>query len=118
LEAFQDLKQFFATIDILRDSNDPLPTLPFPLQQFLTSQNVEKVLSEIRTHTTTPATFRARFFRWFDGFLAMKYIHHARDTAYGPSELTHAARTLIASSETSAHSLLLTYRTLQRPLPS
>jgi glycosyltransferase involved in cell wall biosynthesis len=117
LEAFHDLKQFFATIDILRTSNDPLANLPAPLQQFLTNQNIESALAEIRTHTTTPETFRARFFRWFDGFLAMKYIHHARDTAYAPAEITQAARTLIHSPHNSARDLLLHYRQLQR-LPS
>ena len=117
LEAFHDLKQFCAIIDSLRVSNDPLPTLAVPLQQFLTNQNTENVLAEIRTHTTTPETFRARFFRWFDGFLAMKYIHHARDTAYGAAEITQAAHTLINSPHQSARDLLLHYRTLQRLPP-
>jgi hypothetical protein len=114
IESFHDLKDLFANIPALRESNEPLTKLAAPLQQFLTAQYIERTLAEIRTHTTTAETFRARFFRWFDGFLAMKYIHHARDTNYGPSEITHAARTLIRSRETSPRALLLEYRQFQR----
>ena len=127
LQAFHDLKQFFSEIEALsqipKPSTAPLGVPPLggllaqlapPLQQFLTTQNVTQALAEIRAHTTTPETFRARFFRWFDGFLAMKYIHHARDTAYGPAEITEAARELIGTDEQSARNLLLTYRTIQR----
>ena len=114
VQAFHDLKHFFSNIDLLRNSNKSMADLALPLQEFLTLRNVENVLTEIRAHTTTAESFRNRFFRWFDGFLAMKYIHHARDAAYGSAEVTQAARTLIASPETTARNLLLTYRTLQR----
>jgi hypothetical protein len=114
LAAFHDLKQLFAAVDSLRTADAPLTQLAPPLQSFLHTQNVTATLSQIRAHTTTTETFRARFFRWFDGFLAMKYIHHARDTNYGPSEITHTARTLIRSGETSPRALLLEYRQFQR----
>lgn len=114
LAAFHDLKQLFAAVDSLRAADSPLTPLAPPMQSFLHTQNVTTTLSQIRAHTTTAETFRARFFRWFDGFLAMKYIHYARDTAYGPSEITHAARTLIRSPETSPRALLLEYRQFQR----
>ena len=118
LQAFRDLKELFDMIPALRESNAPLTELARPLQQFLSEQNFFENLAEIRSHTTTPETFRARFFRSFDGFLAMKYIHQARDTTYGPAEITQAARALADSPETSAHNLLLTYRALQRRLAS
>jgi glycosyltransferase involved in cell wall biosynthesis len=118
LQAFHDLKQFLSNIDTLRTSNDPLAELASPLQRFLTTQNIIATLAEIRAHTTTPETFRARFFRWFDGFVAMKYIHHARDTTYGSAEIIDAARELIRAKEHSAPELLITYRALQRRVSS
>jgi glycosyltransferase involved in cell wall biosynthesis len=114
LQAFHDLKQLFAMVPALRASIDRVTDLSAPLQQFLTEQGFSKRLAEIRTHTNTVETFRARFFRWFDGFLAMKYIHHARDTAYGPAEVRIEAHRLIESIETSAVELLLEYRARQR----
>jgi glycosyltransferase involved in cell wall biosynthesis len=114
LQAFQDLKDLFAIVPTLREFTEPLTKLAASLQQFLATQNFESAVTEIRSHTITPETFRARFFRWFDGFLAMKYIHHARDTAYGPADVTEAARTLTNSLEASPHNLLLQYRALQR----
>lgn len=114
LQAFGDLKELLEMIPALRETNAPLTKLADSLQQFLTQQNFPQHLAEIRAHTTTPETFRARFFRWFDGFLAMKYIHQARDTAYGPAEITQAARELIRSDQHSARELLVNLRTLQR----
>ncbi|HVK58920.1 MAG TPA: glycosyltransferase [Candidatus Kapabacteria bacterium] len=114
LQAFRDLKQLFAMITALRDADTPLAQLAAPLQQFLSEQNVLATLQEIRTHTSSPESFRQRFFRWFDGFLAMKYIHHARDTAYGAADVTEAARTLIKSQHVSTRDLLLQYRDHQR----
>jgi glycosyltransferase involved in cell wall biosynthesis len=114
LQAFHDLEQFFSEITTLRTSTDPLSQLAPPLQQFLGTQNFTHILTEIRTHTSTPETFRARFFRWFDGFLAMKYIHHARDTTYGPAEVTVAAAQLLDCRERNPRELLLKFRALQR----
>lgn len=114
LQSFHDLKQFFTIIPTLRESSIPLAELAPPLQQFLTAQNISTALDQIRAHTTTPETFRHRFFRWFDGFLAMKYIHHARDTAYGPAEIVSAAQKLITSEHTIPRALLLEYRHRQR----
>lgn len=116
LQAFHDLKQLFATVLALRESKDGLINLSAPLQEFLTEQDIQGTLNGLRTHTSTAESFRSRFFRWFDGFLAMKYIHHARDTEYGPAEITASAGALINSPEASAHPLLLQYRRLQRGL--
>lgn len=114
LEAFRDLKQLFARVEELRSSDAVLGEMAPALQTFLTRQNVASALEQIRTHTKSAETFRNRFFRWFDGFMAMKYIHHARDTQYGSAAVTDAARTLIRGTESSAHDLLLTYRSFQR----
>ncbi|PHN04835.1 glycosyltransferase [Flavilitoribacter nigricans] len=50
-----------------------------PLATFLQSVNFEERLSEMRTHTSSPNAFYKRFFRWFDAFMLMKYVHFIRD---------------------------------------
>jgi hypothetical protein len=114
LEAFRDLKEFFGRVSAFGSSINLVAELSPSLQQFLADQNIAGALEEIRAHTTTPESFRDRFFRWFDGFRAMKYIHHARDTAYGSGEIIKVAANLTDSRAPSAADLLHQYRTLQR----
>lgn len=114
LQAFRDLKELFSSVPGLRESSAEIKNLAAPLREFLRVQKVDSALDQIRAHTTSAATFASRFFRWFDGFMAMKYIHHARDAAYGPAEITSAARELLALPENAPVALLHRYRALQR----
>lgn len=114
LQAFHDLKQFFSEVPNLREGSDALAKLPKPLVEFLRAQDMDRALTEIRAHTANPAAFVKRFFRWFDGFLAMKYIHHARDTAYGSAEIAIVARELLHHPGMEPVELLRHYRSLQR----
>jgi glycosyltransferase involved in cell wall biosynthesis len=101
-EAFKDLKMFF------ENTSSPPP----PMRKFLEAIDVEKKLGEIRANTASPEAFRDRFFRWFNGFTAMKYIHFARDNLYGaPPVLDEASRLPGLSDE---EDLLVAYRNLQR----
>jgi hypothetical protein len=50
-----------------------------PLRSFLESVHVEEKLSEMRQHTRGPESFYKRFFRWFDAFMLMKFVHFIRD---------------------------------------
>jgi hypothetical protein len=87
LEAFLDLKMLFDRLPAT-DRDEPLlrpelgDGLPESLRTFLREQRFTEALAEIRDNTSTPAAFRTRFFRWFNGFQAMKFIHHARDHYY------------------------------------
>jgi hypothetical protein len=101
-EAFMDLKTFFDDVD-----HPPKAMTPF-----LEAQRFADKLQEIRQNTTTERAFRDRFFRWFNGFMAMKYIHFARDTHYGPRPVTDEALRL--PGMTAANDLLAAYRRLQR----
>lgn len=85
LEAFLDLKAFFADIE------HP----PAAMTQFLARLNFTAKLGEIRRNTATPAAFRDRFFRWFNGFMVMKWIHFARDNLYGPRPIPDEAERLL-----------------------
>lgn len=66
----------------LAEFDHTLRALPPAILTFLEKENFREKLCEIRRNTATPEAFRKRFFRWFDPFLAMKYVHHARDHFY------------------------------------
>jgi hypothetical protein len=116
LRAFEDLRAFFTQASNLFDS--PPVNLSPTLQAFLSNQQFDHALAEIRANTATAAMFVKRFFRWFDGFLAMKYIHFARDAAYGSEKVEEATARLLAlnglTADADAKDLLNAYRVLQR----
>lgn len=117
LQAFCDLKELFAAVEEDRLKPGLQTNLAPPLQEYLKQQNFEAVIEEIRKNTSSSEAFRKRFFRWFDGFQAMKYIHHARDTTYGTGEITAVASELLGHPRASQHDpreLLLHLRQLQR----
>lgn len=114
LAAFRDLKTLFETIPDLRETSAALARLPNTVQAFLAEQNGPAALEEIRAQTTTAEKFRKRFLRWFDGFRAMKYIHFARDSTYGATDVASAAAELLQDQERAPRELLLRYRRIQR----
>lgn len=116
-EAFLDLRTLFSQIPALQTSD--AINVPEPLESFLLDQNFPTALAELRSNTATLASFTNRFFRWFDAFLAMKYIHFARDTKYGATSVVLASSTLLSrltqeSAPPDARVLLLQYREFQR----
>ncbi|HMJ65106.1 MAG TPA: glycosyltransferase family 2 protein, partial [Candidatus Binatia bacterium] len=118
LQAFEDLRTFLGMTPTLMKSTLP-GTLPQSLHTFLEAQNFGEALEEIRRNTSTADALTKRFFRWFDGFRAMKFVHHARDTLYGEEEITAAASELLERlgeipSATSPRDVLLAYRNRQR----
>jgi len=127
LEAFLDLKMLFDGLHAT-DRDEPLlrsdlgDGLPESLRTFLREQRFTEALAEIRDNTSTPAAFRTRFFRWFNGFQAMKFIHHARDHYYGERAIEADAERLLellvervgCKVGGSTRELLLAYRRLDR----
>jgi hypothetical protein len=93
LQAFDDLRVFLQSVPSLKGS--PLEGMPESIRTFLAEQDFEQALGEIRSHTSTPAAFTKRFLCWFDGFRAMKFVHHARDRFYGDEEVQVASAKLL-----------------------
>jgi hypothetical protein len=96
-----------------------LQAAPESIRTFLAGQDFEQAFEEIRDHTATSAAFTKRFFRWFDGFRAMKFIHHARDQFYGEEEVNVAGARLLgrfggSTPRAPTRELLLAYRKLDR----
>jgi hypothetical protein len=107
LEAFLDLKALFERLpstyraeQFLDDkANDDLPA---SLRTFLDAQGFAAALAEIRENTANEAALRKRFFRWFNGFQVMKFVHHARDHFYGEREVAVEAKKLLEILPTNA----------------
>jgi hypothetical protein len=121
LEAFLDLGAIVRSVASLRaDPPAAHAVLPAASRTFLAEQKFESVLEEIRRNTTSDAAFTKRFFRWFDGFRAMKFIHHARDRHYGARPIASESARLLRhagwpdATLLSETALLAAYRDLDR----
>jgi hypothetical protein len=120
LQAFDDLRLFVAMVASFKSGD--VQDVPESVSNFLSQQNFAEALVEIRRHTSSGEAFLKRFYRWFDGFRAMKFVHHARDDFYGEEEVALAAAKLLERIGTEAPSknareLLKVYRSLERRQP-
>jgi len=125
LEAFLDLKIFFEQLPELFRLKDVPPaklpgSLPESIRTFLKSEIFAKAMGEIFENTSSEAAFRKRFFHWFNGFQAMKFIHYARDHFYGKRSVREEAQKLLSlkgcgeANGASVLELLAIYRRLDR----
>ncbi len=114
--SFRDLREFFDRLEPFRAA-EPV-VLPESVTAFLETQSFPERLAEIRKNVTTPEAFRTRFFRWFNAFLVMKYLHFARDRFHPDVEVTEAARWLLQqhgeAPPSSARELLHLWRKIDR----
>jgi hypothetical protein len=102
LAAFLDLKQLVERVPELyqcgkEGNSETLAALPLSVRDFLAKHQFADALAEICENTSSETAFRKRFFRWFDGFRAMKFVHHARDCFYGEGKVEEQAATLLAT---------------------
>ncbi len=121
-ESFRDLTAFFDSIDGLYHSDERIPDYPESIDRFLETMphTFPEKLDEIRSGVTGAEGFRNRFFRWFNAFTIMKYLHHARDHHYPNVSVEGAARRLLEQlgetvcDSVTALDLLLRFRKLDR----
>jgi len=66
-----------------------LRRLPERLARFLEESGIEKATRSMRSHAASPATFCSRYFVWFDGLKAWRYVN--RDDSTMPIEKAAAA---------------------------
>jgi hypothetical protein len=70
-------------------------TWPEPLQSFLESQDFKNALEEIHGNSASEPAFRKRFWRWFNMFRIMKFLHYARERGYPDIPVGEAAAELL-----------------------
>lgn len=118
---FEDLEPFLSVApNLLLFKNEQVEKmkehLPESIHTFLNENNFDAKLAEIQANTTIPITFGGRFFRWFNAFFLMKYVHFARDNYHPNVPVEDAAKALLQKyyfkdmSGASAKDLLLEFR--------
>ncbi len=79
-ESFQILK---SDLDIIISSyphyKNICASVSKSTQGFFKKVELENKLNECVKNTSDEASFKKRFYRWFDAFLLMKYVHYMRD---------------------------------------
>ncbi len=115
---FEDLRIFLHS-DIYEGPSQIV--LPESIRTFLEENNFEKKRKEILQHTASREAFTKRFYRWFDAFMLMKFVHHSRDRYYSSIAVEDAARWLLttahhwppeATAEAGGRTMLLALRKL------
>ena len=109
-EPFRMLGGFFSEIDSLYSETTPgsdsesttgLTTgsaiqIQQPvLSDFLETQDFNNALKEIRGNSASLPAFRKRFWRWFNMFRIMKFLHYAREHGYPDMAIDSASKSLL-----------------------
>lgn len=91
--------------------------LPDSITSYLKSIDFQENLEKIRRNATNKSHFVSLFFKWFNAFKVLKYLHFSRDNFYGEQPINQAANlllnTLKINTSHDVDELLLTYRKLQ-----
>jgi len=123
LESFEDLKLFLKKVPSLfemkaLDVQQMLELLPSPVSSFLKTIDFLEKWKEIKRNTTNSNNFTSRFFRWFNAFQVMKFVHFSRDHFYPDIPVEEAAILLLEKLKIEgadkAKDLLLAYREMDR----
>ncbi|MFT5763765.1 MAG: hypothetical protein ACI8X3_001191 [Saprospiraceae bacterium] len=120
-QSFEDLKSFIGFIpEIYKQPDFDWNYLPLSIAGFLKTVDAAVRIAEIRKNTNGFEAFKKRFFRWFDPFMLMKYVHFARDEFYPNIAVREAGRWILENyfeqkvEEESEAELLITVRVLSK----
>ncbi len=85
--SYQDLKMLFDQVEALwkmdlETLEQFVKSLPRAVGEFLQTMDYQLNIADIQSHTSSKDAFVKRFFRWFNAFQLMKYLHDARDHFY------------------------------------
>lgn len=98
-ELFPILKAFFEGLVIMYNEvtwDRFLASLPSVLREFLEEHNFVGAIDEIRGNSASYPAFRKRFWRWFNMFRIMKFLHYARKQGYPDIPLGEASLELLS----------------------
>ncbi len=120
-EIFDDFKVLNAGIHDLWHSDDifsVIKTWPESVQGYAVQIDFAGQVTRIKQNTSEQETFRKAFYRWFDAFKSLKFVHFARDHYYPNIRIGQAASLLLQKSglapAISNKELLFQYRELER----
>ncbi len=109
--SFIDLKQFCDAVPDLYNNKNAIPKT---VQSFLNSIDFEENLLKIKKNSSSQQHFVEVFYKWFNAFKVLKYMHYARDNYYPDVPIFEGANELLKiikqSTEENNKELLLKYR--------
>jgi len=81
-ELFDDLRCMQQALPALFEATTQawLQQLPARLAEFLEESGIEQAVKSMRAHAASPATFCSRYFVWFDGLKAWRYVNRGDST--------------------------------------
>ncbi len=93
-QSFDDLRRLFANPSMMF-LEDALPhDLPDSIQAFHEEHKFREGLSKMQQNSASRESFAKHFFRWWDGFRVLKFVHFARDHFHKDMALEEAIHTL------------------------
>lgn len=79
-KSFESLSTFTDNLEKLYyDFELNYPKIDSKTREFLELRNFKKRYNELKSNTKDFKGFEKRFYRWFDAFILMKYLHFVRD---------------------------------------
>ena len=110
-KSFIDLKQFCDEVPNLYVDTSNIPK---SIRGFLDTIDFEENLINIKKNSKSAAHFSEVFFKWFNAFKVLKYMHCARDNFYPDIPIFEGANELLEmigkSKQPNNQQLLLRYR--------
>ncbi len=100
IQSFLDLKELFSSIDgffrlEIGKMSEFTQNLPASIKQFLDEQEFEKVILELNENSAVLATFRKRFFHWWNAFRILKFLNYVHSGYYVKKDAAVAAEDLL-----------------------
>jgi len=124
-KAFDYLDIFFKNIPEFYFTTPELVTLggdiPYVMIDFLNAYFFDERILEIKRNSSGVHSFEKRFFRWFNAFMILKFVHFVRDNAHPNLRVERAALEFLRKMDypevhkiQSIDSLLEVFRKLDR----
>lgn len=123
--SFEMLRPLFAALPSLFEGEEERLAANWPplLLEFLETRHWRRHLEEMRRHAASLRTFAGRFFRWFDAFQVIRWLHFARERCYPEVPVVEGAAWLLeqlgeGAPARAAVPLLERYRRRARQRPT
>ena len=92
-ESFLVIKELVDQIPLLFEGRE-LQINPI-LEQYLSENDLGKVLAECKKNSTDYRSFKKRFLVWFDAFRFLKVVHYLRDNLYPDQKISQECSKLL-----------------------
>lgn len=92
---YKDLKAFLSLWEIIYAEKRTPDSLSRSISEFLELNHFQNSLEEMLDSSRSSSVFYKKFFHWFNGFRALKFIHFARDHYYPSIRIEDASNWLL-----------------------